>query len=302
MPMDTDTVAIRLCETYLADHPEEAAPLLEERPPRLAAAILERCRPDTAVTALASMAPAEAAEVLTLFADEGGEALLAEIPPSKAAYLFRRVGTEARDRLTAKLRSEQREAVVRLLHYPEGSVGAAMDPTPYALPADIDVATATQRIRRNAAAIRYYLYIVERDHRLCGVLNLRDFVLADPESRLRDNMKTNLTRVRPEMPVSAVPRLPGGAQYRSIPVVDEEELFLGVLALDAYQHDHPQHASQHAPWDTVVALSELYWVGLTGLIGGRTPSAPASAPSRTAPRVPDAPKSENRDQGDNDGT
>ena len=82
-----------------------------------------------------------------------------------------------------------RRDIATLVKYPENTAGSLMT-TDYAwLPANITVDQALDRLRLQApdSETIYYLYVVDDQRRLLGVVSLRELILAPPGRRQRVN-------------------------------------------------------------------------------------------------------------------
>lgn len=141
-----------------------------------------------------------------------------------------------------------------------------MDPNAFHLTEDLDVERAARQVRAQAEGILYYLYIVDRAQRLSGVLNLRDFVLAEPQQLLRDIMRSDVKKLRPEQSLEGIKSSLGEVSFPWMPVADAEGTFLGVVAIDRGAAGRRSSAVGEN-WEVLFALSELYWSGLSRMVG-----------------------------------
>ena len=78
-----------------------------------------------------------------------------------------------------------------------------------------------------------YIYIVDKERKLTGVLSLKDVFQRPGESRIKDLMATNVIKARPRTDQEKVALLALRHNLKAIPVVDKENLFLGVVPSDA---------------------------------------------------------------------
>ena len=83
----------------------------------------------------------------------------------------------------------------RKLKYPPGTAGAIADPLVLALPEDQTVAEAQKNLHRSAARAYYYVYVVDREQRLVGALDLRELLLSQAKKTLSDVMRRELLRL-----------------------------------------------------------------------------------------------------------
>ena len=134
--------------------------------------------PDTQVEVLEDLAPERAADILE------------EMSPDDAADLVADLDQDTRDEILAHMEKDEVEEVQELLGYPEDSAGGIMTTEYIALEEHLTAAEAIDRLRElepDAETI-YYVYVTDEDDRLTGVLSLRDLIVAQPETRIREVM------------------------------------------------------------------------------------------------------------------
>ena len=182
-------------QAFLTAHPEEAAARLERLTSSDAATLPEDTPPQVAALILPHMSPFGAVACLTNLATERAGPILAALPLASAAVLLRRVEPSAQERLLTTVSATASAPLKRLLHYPEGSAGALMDPQALALPEDMVVNEALERVRQTPQHVLYYLYVVNRTQVLVGVLNLRELMLASPTAPVQRVMRLHVARI-----------------------------------------------------------------------------------------------------------
>jgi magnesium transporter len=78
----------------------------------------------------------------------------------------------------------------------------------------------------------FYVYVVDAERCLVGVLSMRDLILAAPNSLLKEIMITGVRSVPAATPLDEVARLMKTARFLALPVVDAAEHLLGFVSLD----------------------------------------------------------------------
>jgi magnesium transporter len=184
--------------------------LMEELPDHLRDDLAEHLRHD------------ELAEVIEAMASDDAADVLADLP-----------ATLARDLIKALPREERRE-VETLLKYPEDSAGGLMQVELVAVPETTTVAETTDAVRANAEEVSTYhfIYVVDDDERLVGVLNLGALLLAPPEQMVGELIKRDVHVVRPEVDQEDVARLFRRYDLVALPVVDDRGRLLGRILHD----------------------------------------------------------------------
>jgi magnesium transporter len=123
------------------------------------------------------------------------------------------------------------EALAKL---PEDSAGGLMTTDYISVGLDLTVADVIERIRAvgEDAETVYYVYIVDADHRLLGVVSLRDLLLAAPSERLSEVMTEKVFSVGPETDQEEVARTMAKYDFTALPVLSAERRLLGVITVD----------------------------------------------------------------------
>jgi len=198
---------------------------------------------------LTVLPPAKAAEVLSQLELEDQlefldtlprfqvRGILAELDPDDLADLLqeaREEDPELFQELFALLEPETRELVERLLAYEEDEAGGLMTPEYVAVRAGMTVEEVLEFLRRAApdAETIYYIYVVDDAGRLIGVLSLRDLIVADPATRVKEIMNENVVFVTTETDQEEVARLMADYDFTVLPVVDEDQRLVGIVTVD----------------------------------------------------------------------
>lgn len=259
----------RLVQRFVGEHPGDAARLLEAIGADEVAALLAVIEPAAAAGVLRCMAAAESAYCLAQMDTPAAARVLARMSLDTAAGLLRRLPGDAREALLAALRPDVAGPLGRLLRYPDGTAGALMDPRVLALPADLDAGEALERVRRSPEFTLYYVYVVDRDGRLAGVLNLRELMLAPPHDSLASHMHTDVAFLGGSADRDSVLAHPAWRRLHALPVVAHDRVFLGVIRYETLRGiEHEGRDDDGDTLGTVVRLGELCWIGMAGMLAG----------------------------------
>lgn len=264
--MDTEQ---RLTQAFLEAHPQDAALHLESRPAAEVVSVLGGLSTELAAGLLRRMALASAAECLARLPDGQAGEILSALPIDTAAGLLRLLGSEDQARLLGSAQEEVSAELALLLRYPEETAGAWMDPGVLALPGDVRVSEAQTQVRRLARRVRYYLYVVDRAHRLIGVLSLRQLMLAPGKEILSSLMREHVASLSVNADRTVVLAHPGWREFHVLPVVNEERVLVGVLRYETLRRLEEKLTPDVAPQSAVAValmLGELYWISISQLL------------------------------------
>ena len=260
------TNGLGLVHCFIRDHASEAARVLEKRsldeltsfftdtPAELTALLFDAMEAGSAAGCLERMEAALAA------------AALAELPLERAALLMRRVKPEAREAVLPLLPAEPGRHLELLLRYREDSAGALTEPRGFTLPPDVSVAEALLRVQANPDYASYYLYVVERDQTLVGVLSLRELLAGQAEDSVTALMHRDVMCLRMDDSLASVLVHPAWLDFHVLPVLDESALFAGTLRHKTLRRLARRLESGGQIGQAGSDLGELYRIGLAALV------------------------------------
>lgn len=261
---------------FAEDHPGEAAAVLEAASFTEAAGLLAELQPALAAQVLARISPSLAVDCLRAMPSQQVAGVLGALPLDLTARLLRRATDDVRDGWLAALPAELAEALRRKLRFPPRTAGALADPLVLALPADMNVTEAQKQLRRSPERAYYYIYMVDREHRLVGALDVRELMLASGKEPLSAVMHGDPVCVSAHSDQATIMAHQGWRELDALPVVDAAGVFIGIIRHRTMrQLAGAGGQMQVAPVvSTLVNLGELYWAGLSAFLSGMSVAAP----------------------------
>lgn len=195
---------------------------------------------------LGSLSPNELAPVFTYFDADRQEALLSampldaaarlveELPSDDRADLVARLPEALRAKLLAALDAVERDDILKLSAYPEGSVGSVTTTDFVAVRADETVEQVLMRLRAGVegAETIYVLYVLDADRRLIGTVSLRKLVLAGADATMASIMREQPVHARADWPRRQAAELIRRHDLLAIPVLDDAGRMLGIVTVD----------------------------------------------------------------------
>lgn len=160
--------------------------------------------------------------------------LIGLMSPDDRADLVEELDEQSRERILSLLVQAERQELLRLITYPEGSAGAHMT-TDYAfLRPDMSIRTALDHLRMQAPKKEtiYYVYVVDQARRLIGFVSLRDLIMEHPERYVRDVMHKNVIAVKVDQDIEEVADVMSRYDFLAVPVVDAEQRLVGIITYD----------------------------------------------------------------------
>lgn len=261
----------RLAEALLLRHPMRAALVLEQLGLGPAIAFLSEVSPGQLASVVPLLSQQLAAELLQALPTDAVAGLLSTASEDTATLLARRLGDRV-DAVLERLPEERRASLAASLRYPADSAGGLMDPNVLSLPGDLSAEEALARVRELSTSARYNLYVVDRQQRLVGVLNLRELLLAAPADRLDALMIPQPHSLPASAGRASIIAHPGWQEAHSLPVVDEQGRYVGAIRYRTLRMLEETFRSRAPETETAQALGELLAVGAGGLVRALTNS------------------------------
>jgi len=199
---------------------EQRAQLVPLIPHEAMAQVLDYLEADARADAVAHLEPAALGPILDSTDRDVAADVLHSLPPDRARAVLDAMRTAAE--------------VEPLLPHPDQTAGGRMTTGFVALNRHWTVEQTLSYLRRTRPAAEqvFYLYVVDDDHRLEGVVSLRQLVVADPQDRIGDLMEPAVVSVRTGEDQEEVAREVRRYNFVALPVVDEARRLVGVISID----------------------------------------------------------------------
>ncbi|RFU64111.1 magnesium transporter [Peribacillus glennii] len=171
---------------------------------------------------LGEMDPAYVAEMLShMYADDAAD-VLNELDKNQAVSYLTIMDDEAA------------QDIKDLLRYEEYTAGSIMTTEFIAISAKQTVRSAMHILKKEApqAETIYYIYVVDDERKLVGVISLRDLIIADDESMISDVMFDRVVAVSVSEDQEEVARTMKDYNFLAVPVVDFQERLIGIITVD----------------------------------------------------------------------
>jgi len=182
--------------------------------------LLEELDDDDVLEAIEDLPPDHLADLLDEMEPDEAADLLGDLPPAQAQAVLGQM--------------EDADEVLPLLGYPDESAGGLMTTSFVALRRQTTAEQAIQFLREVSptSEIPYYLYVIDRDRRLKGVIGFRELVIANPGTTMQEIMDPDVISAYVDDDQEEVARTMTRYSLAAIPVIDASERLIGVITHD----------------------------------------------------------------------
>ncbi|TWU65798.1 magnesium transporter [Crateriforma conspicua] len=192
--------------------------------------------------------PERRSEIFGYFDEERQLSMLAQQPTEQVAELVEELAADDRvdllqqlddehvDTILPLLPVEERRDIQRLRSYAEGTAGSLMTTEVAKLADRLTAREALEELSRQASELEtiYYLYVVDDDNHLRGIVSTRQLVssLAQPHRTLREMMETDVVVAMVDEDQESVAEKVEHFNLLAIPVLDPGRQLLGIITHD----------------------------------------------------------------------
>lgn len=251
---------------YFQSHPVEAARHLESLGPQAAGVLLEALPGEEIANVLEHCLPVSTAKILeevhlSLSAD-----VLGAMNATSAIGVLRQFDEAMCYDILEAMDNSMGSTLRRALRYSPNTAGSLADPQVFTLPPDISVEEAISRIRTYGQKAMYYIYVIDRDGKLEGVLTLRQLLVDTSDHLVGTLMESQITTLSAEANLEEIIKHPEWSRFHTLPVVDRWGTFFGALRyrmLRRIEKDVEGKAPLGTVSDSLMQLWEAY--SITGI-------------------------------------
>ncbi|CEG22277.1 Magnesium transporter MgtE [Planococcus massiliensis] len=132
------------------------------------------------------------------------------------------------------MEKESARQIKDLLHYEEYTAGSIMTTEFVSIPKNSTVRSAMNILRNAApnAETIYYVFVVDEDKRLSGIVTLRDLIVSDEDTLIGSIMNERVVSVSVSEDQEEVARMIKDYDFLAMPVVDFQQHLLGIITVD----------------------------------------------------------------------
>lgn len=160
--------------------------------------------------------------------------LFEDLPSDEQVSLFVMLNTEQRRQILPALDKEERDAIVELSSYPEGTVGAmtTADYVNIAETATVRDTWAKVRIDARTKEALSMIYVTDEYRHLVGVLSLQDLLMSNDNDCIKDIMVKDIIQARASDKDRVAVELIERYNLEALPVTDGYGHLVGIVTVD----------------------------------------------------------------------
>ena len=230
--------------------PFDSADALEEFEPIEAGKLITELPTLTAVKIFESLRPRAIIEIVESLDDTDVEEIFKQMDTEDVVDVLERSTDDETDEILEILDKSTKLNIDRRLSYPEDSVGRQMSEEVAKISTGLTVKDALKELKslHNNVEDLIYVYSVDKENRLTGVISFREIVFANEDDLIKNVMIQDPVFVNPSSDQEEAAGLIRQYELLALPVIDKDNKLIGQItinsALDVIQTEIAEDFSQ----------------------------------------------------------
>jgi magnesium transporter len=173
-------------------------------------------------------------EILSLFPQKQKQEIISEMSSDELADMLGTIDEESQRNLLDGMEEDYREEMEELLSYSPETAGGLMATEYIAVKESMSIDETLKFLRDISpnAETPYYIYVTDDHKMLKGIVPIRSILISEPKALVKDVMVQNVTTIPIDMDQEEVSNLFQKYGYMAMPVVDRDQILMGVITLD----------------------------------------------------------------------
>jgi magnesium transporter len=225
-------VKLKILKEKLSEiNPVDLADILEELDHEHRVAIFDKLDTESASDVLEEIDPSVQRVLVPSLKKEKVAMLIDEMTPGQAADVLAALPFTEADVILKLLDEENAKKIRSILQKQEENILNFATPNFLKFAPDMTVEFAREEYQRIAKGkdVIMYLYVVDNQDKLLGVIDMKELLMADDDILLKDVMVTGIISLNPESTLKEASAMFTRYSFRAIPVTDENDKIDGVV-------------------------------------------------------------------------
>ncbi|MDY7221008.1 magnesium transporter [Halalkalibacterium halodurans] len=215
-------------------HPYDVAQLYRSLPDKHHHKFLTFLTPDQIADLIQELDSDMQIEILHRLGIERSSKVMNLMDNDDLADLLNELSVERIQEFLDAMKDDESEKVQSLMGYDPETAGGLMTNQFIWIKEDYTVRQAVDKLKDYASFSEniYYLYVINEEKKLVGVVSYRDLLIAHIDDKIKDIMFNRVVSVPVDMDQEEVARTIERYDFIAIPVVDQQNTLLGIITVD----------------------------------------------------------------------
>lgn len=215
-------------------HPSDLAAIIEDLNASDQASLVGSLDEETAADAFEQLDAETQLSILEDLSPDRAADIIENMSPDDAADILGEVEPEKQEQILRLMEPEEAKDVRELLTHDEETAGGLMTTEYLSIPPGLTVGATFDHIRKAAedAELIYYVYVLDPDEHLVGVVALKDLITASLDAPIASILVDDVVHVPLDAPKEEVATTIARYDFLAVPVVDEGGRMHGIVTVD----------------------------------------------------------------------
>ena len=215
-------------------HPADLAQIISNIPAGHIQAVLDVLGTETAGEAIYELEPELRSRVISQLESAQASCILQEMSPDQAANVLGDLPQWKAQELLGLMDEGEAERIQMLMEHEEDTAGGLMNSQFVAVSGELSCAEALQVVRSRADEVDsvYYLYVLDEQQELQGVVSLKNLLANEDTARVSESMTTSIKSVQVDSTPNEVLEVVAKYNLVAVPVLDKEGKMAGIITVD----------------------------------------------------------------------
>ncbi len=241
---EVKSVALKISQSKLSQIlPADLADIIIELGPEERLNIFKSLDIKTAVETIQELPLKIGLQISEMLPDDMLVNLMDEVPIDEVVDILAEMENEKVNQVLKALPEDKANQIKDLMKHPERIAGSLMNPEFISAGPETTVGDALKLIKHEAGEIEfiYYLYIIDNEGRLSGVVTLKELLLSDPDLAVGPLIRRKVVSVEVSTHIKKVAQVFYKYNFMVVPVVDEDNFMKGIITMkDALETVFPE--------------------------------------------------------------
>ncbi|MBZ4219271.1 MAG: CBS domain-containing protein [Chlorobium sp.] len=213
-------------------HPVDLADILEELEGNQRLAVFNEIEPELASDTLEEVEPRVQRELIRSMQKEKAAGLINEMSPAQVAEILSILPASDADEIIEFVDYESKQRVQQIIEQNDENIMLYSTQKVIKRPVETIVKDVIDNFRAVAGDmdVIMYVYVVDTDNMLQGVVDIRELIAADPEQSLGEIMTDSLITLNQDDTLHDAVDMFFRYSFRAIPITDGNDYLLGVVS------------------------------------------------------------------------
>lgn len=214
-------------------HPADIADILEDMDSKYRNLVFQSLDQNLAADTLEEIEPEIQKDILQNLSSLKTAEVLDTVPNDEIADMLDEVDEETAEKILLNLEKNDVEEIRSLMEYEDEAVGSIMNKDFICFNINITAGETIELLReiKPDAEVAYYIYITDEAGKLQGIVSLRNLVIADPSSKLKDIMDASVVTIKDDEKIDRAIEIASKYDLMALPVIDEANLLCGIVIM-----------------------------------------------------------------------